>query len=65
MEYVPSHYVAWVYEGLGDFANADVWMRRAVQDRQPYLSNLKCFADKCNRANPFFPEWLKRVGLDN
>jgi hypothetical protein len=53
-----------VYEGLRDFEQANVWMRRAIVDREFQLLDLKGSADDLNRANPYFPQWLKKVGLD-
>jgi hypothetical protein len=56
--------MAWIYEGLGDFEQANVWLNRAIEAREPQLVYMEVDADEASRANPHFPEWLKNTGLD-
>jgi TolB-like protein/tetratricopeptide (TPR) repeat protein len=62
--HIPSYCVAHVYEGLGDFDKADEWMEKAIEVHEGPLVYLKSDADEVNRANPHFPEWLKKIGLN-
>jgi TolB-like protein/class 3 adenylate cyclase/tetratricopeptide (TPR) repeat protein len=62
--YVPAFCLADVYEGLGDFEQANVWMNKAIENRESPLVYLKVDTDDLNRANPHFAEWLKKIGFD-
>ncbi len=63
-QYVPARSIADVYDGLGDFEQANVWMNKAIADRESSLVHFKVMADDITRANPHYPEWLKKIGLD-
>ena len=61
--YVPSHCFAYVHEGLGDFEQANTWMKKAIAAREFPLVYLKVEADEVSRANPHYREWLQNIGL--
>jgi TolB-like protein/class 3 adenylate cyclase/Tfp pilus assembly protein PilF len=61
--YVPAHFFAFVYAGLGEFEQANTWMNQAIDARESLLSMLKTEADELDRSNPFFPQWLQRIGF--
>lgn len=61
--YVHAYCFAWVYEGLGNYKQANDWMLRAIKDHESELVFLKAEEDDLNRRNPFFQDWLKRIGL--
>ena len=63
--YTPAFCLVDVYEGLGDFEQANLWMDKAIKNRESVLVHLKVDADDLNRANPHFAEWLKKIGLDD
>jgi len=63
-QYVPARSIADVYDGLGDFEQANVWMNKAIAGRESSLVHFKVMADDITRANPYYPEWLKKIGLD-
>ena len=63
-KYCSANRIAWVYEGLGDFEQANVWMNKAIEEHESELIYMKMLTDDLNRANPYFPEWLKKIGLD-
>ena len=63
-KYMAAYCLADIYEGLGDFEQANVWMNKAIEERSSPLVYLKVGADSANRANPHFPEWLKKVGFN-
>ena len=63
-QYIPAYCIAWVYEGLGNFKKADEWMTLAIKDRELFLVYLKTEADGLNQKNPYFSEWLKKIGFD-
>lgn len=62
--YTHSYCFAWVYEGLGDFEQANSWMNKAIANKEGELVYMKSQSDDLNWANPYFPEWLKKVGFD-
>ena len=63
-KYVPPHSIAFVYDGLKDFEQANVWMDKAIREHDPEMVYLKSETEELNRANPHFLEWLKKIGLD-
>ena len=63
-KYLSAYCLADVYEGLGDFEQANLWMNKAIAERNSPLVYLKVSADDLNRANPHFSEWLKKIGFD-
>lgn len=63
-QYVPARVIAKVYDGLGDIEQANIWMSQAIADRESALVYVKVHADDITRANPYYPEWLKKIGLD-
>jgi adenylate cyclase len=63
-QYVPASCLGQVYEGLRAFDQANLWMTKAIENRESPLVYLKVDADDLNRANPYFKEWLKKIGLD-
>lgn len=62
-EYVPAAPLATIYSGLGDFENADSWMQLAITNREGSLSILNVVAFDQVRENPYFTDWLARIGL--
>ena len=64
-QYIPALSIAYVYDGLGDFEQANVWMNKAITNREGGLDLFKVdFVDVHTRANPYYSEWLKKIGLD-
>ncbi|MBI4663720.1 MAG: protein kinase [Verrucomicrobia bacterium] len=63
-QYVPAHTIAGAYDGVGDMEQANVWMNKAIEAREGTLVFVKVLADDITRANPHYPEWLKKIGLD-
>ncbi|MSU50431.1 MAG: TIR domain-containing protein [Opitutus sp.] len=61
--YIASLSIAGVYQGIGDYEQANVWMNKAIEDRDGGVMYLKV-ADEIYGSNPHYPEWLKKVGLD-
>jgi predicted Zn-dependent protease len=61
---IQSYCIAYAYEGTGDFDKADEWMNKAIDDREAPLVYMKSDVDEVNKANPHFPEWLKKIGLN-
>ena len=64
-EYVPASSIANVYSGLGDYEQADIWMNKAFANREGHLSILNVVSDEHTRANPYYTEWLQKIGLPN
>jgi serine/threonine-protein kinase len=62
-EYIPASPIAFVFNGLGDYQQADNWMNRAIANREGSLSILNVVAFDQIRANPNFPNWLQQIGL--
>ncbi len=62
-QYAPAYPIARFHKGLGDFEQANIWMNKAIADREDILVYLNVFANKVTRANPYYPEWLKEIGL--
>jgi tetratricopeptide (TPR) repeat protein len=60
--YVASLSVAGVYQGLGDYEQANFWMNKAIEEHDGGVMFLKV-ADEIYGSNPHYPEWLKKVGL--
>jgi len=63
-QYVPASSIASVYKGLGDYEQANVWMNKAIADQEGSLVLLEVDFEDLTRANPYYPEWLKKIGLD-
>lgn len=61
--YIASLTMAGVYQGIGDYEQANVWMHKAIEDREGGVMFLKV-ADEIYGSNPHYPAWLKKVGLD-
>jgi serine/threonine-protein kinase len=61
---IPFYCFVQLYEGLGDFEQANVWMDKAIKNREFSLAYLKASADNLNHDNPHFTEWLKKIGLE-
>ena len=58
-------YELYVYDGLGDIEQANVWMNKAIEARKGRIVFLKVSgADDLTRASPYYSEWLKKIGLD-
>jgi tetratricopeptide (TPR) repeat protein len=62
--YVHAFFIGWVYEGLREFEHANVWMNEAIKEHEQDLMSFKTEADDLDHANPYFPEWLKKIGMD-
>lgn len=62
--YVPAAAIAGVYDGLGDFEQSNMWRNKAITDREGRVIFIKVISDDLFRANPHYPEWLKKIGLD-
>jgi Flp pilus assembly protein TadD len=63
-KYVPNLAFAIIYDGLGDIEQANVWMTKAIEEREARLVFLQAtLADEITRANPHYPEWVKKIGL--
>src|SRR5215469_2149039 len=62
--YVPAHYYAAIYTGLGDKDKAFEWLDKAYQERSEYLIflNVEPMADPL-RSDPRFQSLLRRIGL--
>ncbi len=62
--YVSAYSVATVYAGLGDRDQTFAWLRKAIDERSPYLIYLKTEPrlDPL-RADPRFADLLRRLGL--
>lgn len=60
-QYVPALAIANIHQGLGDFAQADEWVQRAIADREGRLVFMR--VDETFRANPHAPEWRRKIGL--
>jgi tetratricopeptide (TPR) repeat protein len=61
--YVASLSIAGAYQGVGDYEQANVWMNKAIDDRDGGVMFLKV-ADDIYGSNPHYREWLKKVGLE-
>jgi TolB-like protein/Flp pilus assembly protein TadD len=63
--YVPPAMVAAVFSGLGEKDQAMVWLEKAVEERDPWLTSLKVepMYDPL-RSDPRFLDVLRRVGLN-
>ena len=62
--YVSAFAIAYVYAGLGNIEQTDVWMRKAIDNRESRLVMLKVGYHEALHTNPHYPEWLKQIGLD-
>ena len=63
-QYVPALSIASVYDGLGDYEQANVWMNKAIADKEGGLELFEVDFEELPRANPYYKEWLKKIGLD-
>lgn len=62
--YVTAYGIALVYAGLGDTSRAFAWLNKAVEERTHWLVWLKLDPRWDDlRADPRFPQLLRRVGL--
>ena len=63
-KYVSPYFIAVIYSGLGDKAQAFEWLEKAYQERHPYLTLLKVEPVFDNlRSDPRYAELLSKVGL--
>ena len=62
--YVPPAMVATVFSGLGDKDQAMIWLEKAIDEHDPWLTGLKVdpMFDSL-RSDPRFVDLLHRVGL--
>ena len=62
--YVPPAMVATVFSGLGDKDQAMIWLEKAIEEHDPWLTGLKVdpMFDSL-RSDPRFVDLLHRVGL--
>jgi eukaryotic-like serine/threonine-protein kinase len=63
--YVPPAMVAGVFSGLGEKDQAMMWLEKAIEERDPWLTSLKVepMYDSL-RSDPRFLDLLHRVGLN-
>ncbi|MSU68614.1 MAG: hypothetical protein EXS40_08585 [Opitutaceae bacterium] len=50
--------------GLGDVEQRNIWMNKAIADREGRIMFIKSAADDLTRANPHFGEGMKKIGQD-
>ncbi|MDO8543815.1 MAG: TIR domain-containing protein [Opitutaceae bacterium] len=62
--YVPAYTISRVYDALNDNEQANVWMNKAIADHEGRVLFLKAGADDIMIANPYYPEWLKKLGFE-
>ena len=62
--YVPALSIASIYDGLGDYEQSNVWMNKAIANRDGGLELFEVDFVELPRANPYYSEWLKKIGLD-
>jgi tetratricopeptide (TPR) repeat protein len=62
--YIRPYGFAVLYAGLGENEQAFEWLNKALEDRDPFVSNL-AVEPRLNplRSNPRFNDLLRRVGL--
>lgn len=62
--YVPPYHFALLYNGLGEPDQADVWLERGLEQRDPKMTFLKVEPKWINRrADPGFKDIMRRVGF--
>jgi hypothetical protein len=63
-KYVSPYFIALIYTGLGDKAQALAWLEKAYDQRHPYLILIKVepVFDSL-RSDPRFAELIRKVGL--
>ena len=63
--YVPPAMVATVFSGLGERDQAMIWLEKAIEERDPWLTGLKVdpMFDPL-RSDPRFVDLMHRVGLN-
>jgi serine/threonine-protein kinase len=62
-EYIPAATIATLYNGMGDYDEANNWMHRAISNREGSLSILNVVAFEQLRENPNFADWIGQIGL--
>jgi len=62
--YVPAFSIAQLYLGVGDAEQANVWMNKAIDSREAWVMAIKTYPDDSFRSCRYYPEWLKRIGLE-
>ena len=60
-KYVPAAPIATIYAGLGRYDEADIWMSKAIGDREGSLVLLPFSWGSDDPENPYFSEWLRRT----
>jgi DNA-binding winged helix-turn-helix (wHTH) protein/tetratricopeptide (TPR) repeat protein len=62
--YVSPYFIAVIHAGLKNRDEAFVWLEKAFEERQPYLTHLKVEPVFANlRGDPRFDDLLRRIGL--
>lgn len=62
--YIPSLAIASVYDGLGDYEKANLWMTKAIDNREGGLDLFQIDFVELPRKNPYYADWIKQIGLD-
>jgi hypothetical protein len=62
--YVPAFPIAYAYQGMDDFEQADIWVDKAIEDREARVLFINV-VDGFWSSNPHYSEWLRKIGLDS